>query len=536
MSESDRGMLPGKWTTAKLDELLTAPVVYGILQPGPNVSHGVPYIRPTEIDEDVVQVDQLRRTTPTIAARYERSKVSTADIILSIVGTIGKVALVPSVIDGANITQSSARVRVNPQAVLPRFVAWALRSPLLRQQFDKARLGTAVPRLNIAHVRDLVIPVAPFPEQQRLVDVLDEVMSDLDAGVKALESVRAKLKQYRAAVLKAAVEGTLTAEWRKAHPDVEPARELLKRILAERRRRWEEGQLKKYKDAGKEPPKNWKAKYEEPAAPEAGKLPPLPEGWCWTTVDQLAAPEPHAITDGPFGSNLMTSHYTDTGPRVVRLQNIGEMCFVDERAHITQAHFEGLRKHSVKAGDIVIAALGEVLPRACVIPESLGPAIVKADCVRFRTHPANSASALCGFLNSLLTRARMSQVVHGVGRPRLNLGELKGIALPLAPAEEQEAIAAEIDDQLSVIDHLDSDIEAKLKSAQALRQSILKTAFEGKLVPQDPKDEPAGELLKRIAAERAERERLAKEAKKAAKSAKVRRPKRGQHMSAVGAG
>ena len=110
------------------------------------------------------------------------------------------------------------------------------------------------------------------------------------------------------------------------------------------------------------------------------------------------------------------------------------------------------------------------------------------------------------------------------------------IALPLAPAEECLALLDFVEDQLSVIDHLDSDLEAKLKSAQALRQSILKAAFEGKLVPQDPSDEPASELLKRIAAERAERERLAKDAKKAAKPAKVSRPKRGQNMSAVSAG
>ena len=103
-------------------------------------------------------------------------------------------------------------------------------------------------------------------------------------GWRHLTRVREKLKLYRASVLKAAVEGTLTAEWRAQHPKVEPASELLKRILAERRRRWEEEQLRKFKEKGQEPPKNWKAKYKEPVAPDTANLPPLPEGWCWATA------------------------------------------------------------------------------------------------------------------------------------------------------------------------------------------------------------------------------------------------------------
>ena len=124
-------------------------------------------------------------------------------------------------------------------------------------------------------------------EQERIADALDELLSDLDAGVAALEGVQAKLKHYRAAVLKAAVEGALTAEWRAQHPDTEPASALLDRILAERRRRWEEAQLQKFKDAGKEPPKNWKAKYQEPVAPDTTNLPLLPDRWCWATLDNL---------------------------------------------------------------------------------------------------------------------------------------------------------------------------------------------------------------------------------------------------------
>ncbi len=140
-------------------------------------------------------------------------------------------------------------------------------------------------------------------------------MSDLDAGVAALERVREKLKLYRASVLKAAVEGSAHRRMaRSSIRKVEPASELLKRILVERRRRWEEEQLRKFKEKGQEPPKNWKAKYKEPVAPDTANLPPLPEGWCWATVEQSA----DFITEG---YNAIGSEAPMTGDcRVLRLR------------------------------------------------------------------------------------------------------------------------------------------------------------------------------------------------------------------------
>lgn len=106
----------------------------------------------------------------------------------------------------------------------------------------------------------------------------------------------------------------------------------------------------------------------------------LPPGWVFATLSDLASLEPRSITDGPFGSNLKTSHYAASGPRVIRLQNIGNFKFNDDRAHISQEHFQSLRTHEVQPSDVLIAGLGEQLPRACLAPPWLGQAIVKADC------------------------------------------------------------------------------------------------------------------------------------------------------------
>jgi type I restriction enzyme S subunit len=210
----------------------------------------------------------------------------------------------------------------------------------------------------------------------------------------------------------------------------------------------------------------------------------------------LAEQFPNSITDGPFGSNLKTSHYVAEGPRVVRLQNIGECRFIDERACISDEHFARLQKHRVVAGDILIAALGTELPRACLAPDHLGPAIVKADCIRLRPAAERvSARYLCYALNSFPVRLATRKLVHGVGRPRLNLSEIKSIQIPLPSIPEQAEIVAAIEDRFSLLDKVDSIIDSTVRRAERLRQAILKRAFEGRLVPQDPTEEQTEGLV-----------------------------------------
>jgi type I restriction enzyme S subunit len=384
--------------------------------------------------------------------------------------------------------------------IVPLFLAYQLIAREREVLSGCSKHGTTVASIDTGRLHDLDIRVPPTNEQRRIVAKIEELFSDLDAGVAALERVKANLKRYRAAVLKAAVEGRLTEEWRKHHPDVEPAGRLLERILAERRKRWEAEQVRKYAEAGKAPPKGWKERYEAPVALEVGWRPPtLPSGWTWCTVSQAAAFDDNSITDGPFGSNLKTEHYTSSGPRVIRLQNVGDGEFVDEHAHITEAHFKALSRHHLASGDLVIAMMGDWLPRACQIPQSALPAIVKADCARFAGNASVGSPAYFNVaLNAKPTRDLASRRIKGVGRPRLNLSSVRAIALPLPPLAEQAEIVAEVDRRLSVADAAEVQVEHALQRAARLRQSILKLAFEGQLVPQDPQDEPAEVLLQRV--------------------------------------
>src|SRR5262249_14919893 len=201
------------------------------------------------------------------------------------------------------ITQSSARIRPDERVISSSALAWILRSPILRAQYDKMLLGTGVPRLNIAHVRALRVPLAPPPEQRRIIAKLEALLARSRRARGALDAVPALLERFRQSVLTAAFRGDLTRAWREKNRNVEPASKLLERSRAERRRRWEEAGLERLRARGKAPNDDGgKGKYQGPKHIEAEGLPELPHAWTWASVEtmgsvdlgRMRSPEKHA--------------------------------------------------------------------------------------------------------------------------------------------------------------------------------------------------------------------------------------------------
>jgi type I restriction enzyme S subunit len=195
-------------------------------------------------------------------------------------------------------------------------------------------------------------------------------------------------------------------------------------------------------------------------------------------LNDLQADEPRAITDGPFGSNLTSAHYTDSGPRVVRLQNIGDGVFHDLPAHISEEHFKALRAHEVLPGDLLVASLGETLPRACLAPASLGPAIVKADCIRVRLSPAVDSRWVMYAIQRPRARKWADEHRHGVGRPRLGLKVIRQIPVPLPPLDEQRRIVNIIEDHLSRLDAAIRGLSLADQRTAAYKATAAVTALE----------------------------------------------------------
>lgn len=382
-------------------------------------------------------------------------------------------------------------------AVLGRFLKYRLNAGDFVRFANRINSGDR-PRVDFDQIKPFDILLPPRPEQERIADALDELLSDLDAGVAALERVQGKLKHYRAAVLKAAVEGALTAEWRAKNPAVESASDLLTRILAERRRHWEEAQVQKFKVAGREPAKNWKAKYEEPSAPQVTNLPALPEGWRWVSMDQLCSEVRNGYSSKPDA---------ETGLPILRISAVRALALnLDEVRHLSGGA-EDYAGHLIREGDILFTRYNGTpsLVGVCAVVPTLNQSIVHPDkLIRCRTLvDLTSARYVAVAANVGAARTFLGKRIRTTaGQAGVSGGDIRATPIPLPPLLEQLGIADLVEDQLSTVDHLEADLEMKVRAAAALRQSILRHAFGGLLVPQDPKDESAADLLTRIAAER----------------------------------
>jgi len=209
-----------------------------------------------------------------------------------------------------------------------------------------------------------------------------------------------------------------------------------------------------------------------------------PSKWRWVSLGDLA-PQSDAFVDGPFGSNLKTEHYTASGVRVVRLQNIGRGTFLDnDRAFVSPEHFADLMRHSVLPGDVVVASLGDgarPAGRACLIPADFGQGLVKADCFRLRLPQEIIATTyLVYFMNSPQCLTRVAEIMRGATRPRVTLGMLRTLSLPLPPLSEQMRIASWLDEAHIAVERARAAAEVRYDAALQLRSACVTALFEGR--------------------------------------------------------
>lgn len=424
----------------------------------------------------------------------------------------GKTAVVPDLPDSVCFGSTEFHVFRPEQDINPHWLSYYLVQSNFRKLARMHMAGSAGQlRVPAPFLHTIKIPLAPLAEQQRIIEKVDELLIDIDAGVTVLERVQKKLVHYRASVLKAAAEGTLTAEWRQQNPSVESASELLARMLVERRRRWEEEQLRRFSYVGKEPPKNWRAKYKEPATPNVLKLPTLPEGWCWASAEALFYSIRSGSTAVPQNEKTNYPILRSSSVRPMKI-NLNDIRYLPEKN--SKAEINYLREH-----DLLFTRLSgslEYVGNCVAIPELHDLRIQYPDrlfCAKL-VDPEQAAYISMYFSSAFARRSIEAMAKSTAGHQRISLGGITEQPVALPPLQEQHRIATEVEDQLSVIEHIGLDIEAKLKTAQGLRQSILRDAFSGKLVPQDRNNEPASELLKRISAEREERQQQAIYAKR----------------------
>lgn len=250
------------------------------------------YIDISSIERETKMIVDPKSLSLEKAPSRAKQVLRAGDVLVSMTRpNLNAVAMVPEHLDGA-IGSTGFHV-LRSKYVHPHFLFGLVQSRSFVDAMSSLVQGALYPAVRPKDMAGFSFSFETPSQQARIVDKLEELLSDLDAGLVELKSAQKKLQQYRQALLKAAVEGALTAPWREAQrvlgPPTETGARLLQRILTERHARWEAKQLARFKEQGRTPPKEWQEKYPEPIQPDITDLPALPEGWVWASVDQLVA-------------------------------------------------------------------------------------------------------------------------------------------------------------------------------------------------------------------------------------------------------
>lgn len=461
----------------------------------------IPWVSPKDMKVDVISgaIDHITE------AALERSaaKLIVPGSILFVTRSGILAHTFPVALTSLPVTVNQDLKALTPTAPLhSAYLAWAARAFGSRILEKCSKDGTTVASVDTALLHAFLLPIAPLPEQHRIVEAIESYSTRLDDAVASLERVQRNLKRYRASVLKSAVEGRLVpteAELARTEGrDYEPASVLLERILAERRLRWEDAELAKMEAKGK-PPKNdkWKAKYTEPVDPDTSLLPDTPEGWCWVSVDQLLA-QPLAN-----GRSVKTAA---KGFPVLRLTSLREGIIALRERKIGAWTVEDAERFLVQGGDFLVSRGNgsiRLVGLGGLVRSDPDPVAYPDTMIRFRLCGGVEPRFFAQVWNSRTVRNQLeAKAKTTAGIFKVNQGDLATCVVPLPPMEEQLRIQREIERLTSEGKAATEVSNRSVSRCARLRQAILKWAFEGKLVNQNASEEPATVLLERIKTER----------------------------------
>ena len=386
-----------------------------------------------------------------------KKKALKGDILISVRAPVGPTNIAPF---ECCIGRGLAALR-SRDGIDSKYILYNLRSQI--NEIANMGTGSTFTAINGSQLKGIEIPLAPLDQQKLIVSEIEKQFSRLDEAVAALKRVRASLKRYKASVLKAAVEGKLTEEWRKQNPNVEPAGKLLKRILAERKKKWEE------KNPGK--------KYKVPAVPDTSNLPKLPEGWVWATVEQVSF-----ISSGqtPKGIDTVSAKGNIPWFRVGDMNTFGNEKFMLHGEIFLSEELAGkLGIHIQPAGTIIFPKRGGA------IATNKKRILSKQSSYDLNTMGIFPLGVSSDYFWNWFLSINLGSLGDGSNVPQINNKDIEPLLVPLPSLLEQIQIALELGSRISIIEGIRVAVETNLKRADRLRQTILKKAFSGRLVTCD---------------------------------------------------
>jgi len=357
---------------------------------------------------------------------------------------LGRACIFPGDIKESVTAVDVCIVRTGSKGANHSWLMYAINSPQFRTMVERLQSGSTRKRISRSNLAKITFSLPPLPEQERIVERIESLFTQLDAGVAGLKRVKKALKRYKASVLKAACEGRLVAQ----DPSDEPAVELLMKL-------------------GQEPL-------------ERDDLPELPEGWCWAFIGTVARKIQYGTSDKADNNS--------DGILVLRMGNLidGQLDF--KHLKFIQINSPGLSKLMLEPGDLLFNRTNsaELVGKTAVYKENHPKASFASYLIRVQMQPEILPDYISYYINSIYGRQYiMSVVSQQVGQANVNGTKLSKMPVPLPPSMEQYRIVAEVERRFSVVQELEQTIDANLKRAARLRQAILKRAFEGKLVGQD---------------------------------------------------
>ena len=429
----------------------------------------IPWVSPKDMKQAVIDSTEDRITSAAVAG--SSTKLVAAGSVLCVMRSGILRHTFPVAVAAVDVTlNQDMRALTPPPAIDPFFLAYYLRCTGQTVLETSSKGGTTVNSIEAERLDRHPVPIPTIEVQRAIVARIDELFTDLDDGEAALARARADLGTWRKALLKAAVTGELTADWRAANPPTETGADLLTRILEERRSRWVTDRRNKGRG------------YNEPTELLATDLPSLPRGWAWASLAQLSSEEPRSFQSGPFDSALLHSEFQQNGKLVIGIDNVKEGYFsLGSNHRIKEEKFDELLRFKARAKDVLVTVMATI-GRTCVVPDSIEESIVSKHV--YRISP-DLNSVMPYFLMNCL-RANPTTLRHlfgkaqGQTRPGLNKDILETTPVPLPPYAEQKLSLSSIDDALLPSQNLIGDLEVNVSTA--LRQSILAAAFREELV------------------------------------------------------
>jgi type I restriction enzyme S subunit len=503
MEESDVDRMPIGWRNCKIGDVT---LIVSKIDQSKDPNRRISYIDISSIDNALNRIREAKTFNLREAPSRARQLIYCGDVLFSTVRPyLRNIALVPKEYDG-EIASTGFSVLRPAVGIVPKFLFYKCTSREFVNALSGEQYGVSYPAVKDEQVKAQALRLPPTNEQVRIVEKLEELFSELDKGIESLKTAREQLKVYRQAVLKHAFEGKLTADWRAANPDkLETAEELLVRINAECEVRHQQ-RIKEWKAAVKA----WEyaGKGEKmPAKPRAyggnielltADCANLPMGWYWFPVSDILLESPsngRSVKDRSDGFPVLRLTAVRDGKIDLRERKNGDW------------NRDGALQFLVHEDDFLISrgnGSKRLVGRGGVVPANPDEVAYPDTMIRLRIdQQLVLPDVFCRIWNSRIIRDQIESVAHTTaGIYKINQGHIGKFIIPVMSLAEQEELISRLDEILSKVDALEADIEISLRNTDVLRQSILKKAFSGQLVPQDPHDEPASVLLERIHAER----------------------------------